>query len=75
MDANDPSVVWVPKNWSIQNFKLAAMVLDYWNALLNTFKLSAISMVLQVASTARGYAFSRLKENSKVAKYYSYLLS
>lgn len=62
MDANDPSVVWVPKNWSFQNFRLAMLVLDYWNALLNTFKLSAISMVLQVASTAlAGYAFSRLK--------------
>jgi len=62
MDANDPSVVWVPKNWSVQNFRLAAIVLDYWDALLNTFKLSAISMVLQVASTAlAGYAFSRLK--------------
>ncbi|ABX80901.1 carbohydrate ABC transporter permease [Acholeplasma laidlawii] len=62
IDANDPSVVWVPKNWSFQNFRLAMLVLDYWNALLNTFKLSAISMVLQVASTAlAGYAFSRLK--------------
>lgn len=62
MDANDPSVVWVPKNWSFQNFRLAMLVLDYWNALLNTFKLSAISIVLQVASTAlAGYAFSRLK--------------
>lgn len=62
MDANDPSVVWVPKNWSFQNFRIAAIVLDYWDALLNTFKLSAISMVLQVASTAlAGYAFSRLK--------------
>src|SRR5690554_4448272 len=62
MDANDPSVIWIPKNWSFQNFRLAAIVLDYWDALLNTFKLSGIAMVLQVASTAlAGYAFSRLK--------------
>ncbi|CDR31256.1 Inner membrane ABC transporter permease protein ycjP [Acholeplasma oculi] len=62
MDANDPSVVWIPKNWSVQNFTIAALVLDYWNALLNTLKLSAISMILQIASTAlAGYAFSRLK--------------
>src|SRR5690606_31735493 len=30
MDANDPSVVWIPKNWSVQNFTIAALVLDYW---------------------------------------------
>lgn len=62
IDSNDPSVIWIPKNWSLQNFTLAAIVLDYWDALLNTFKLSGIAMVLQVASTAlAGYAFSRLK--------------
>lgn len=62
IDSNDPSVIWIPKNWSLQNFELAAIVLDYWDALVNTFKLSGISMVLQVASTAlAGYAFSRLK--------------
>lgn len=61
-DANDPTVIWIPKNWSVQNLRIAIITLDYWKALLNTFKLSAISMVLQVASTAlAGYAFSRLK--------------
>lgn len=61
-DANNPTVIWIPKNWSVQNLRIAIITLDYWKALLNTFKLSAISMVLQVASTAlAGYAFSRLK--------------
>src|SRR5690554_6820357 len=40
IDSNDPSVIWIPKNWSFENFRLAAIVLDYWDALLNTFKLS-----------------------------------
>ncbi|HLT00150.1 MAG TPA: carbohydrate ABC transporter permease [Acholeplasma sp.] len=61
-DANDPTVMWIPKNWSTMNFKIASIAMHYWDALLNTFKLSAISMVLQIASTAlAGYAFSRLK--------------
>ncbi|VEU82806.1 carbohydrate ABC transporter permease [Acholeplasma hippikon] len=61
-DINDPSVIWIPKNWSVENFRYAAMVLDYWDALVNTIKLSSISMVLQVISTAlAGYAFARLK--------------
>lgn len=62
IDANDPSVVWIPKNWSTENFKIASIVLDYWTSMLNTLRLSAISMILQIASTAlAGYAFSRLK--------------
>lgn len=61
-DVNNPAVIWIPEHWSIMNLKIAALVLDYKNALLNTFKLSLIAMLLQIASTAlAGYAFSRLK--------------
>ena len=61
-DVNNPAVVWIPENWSFMNIKIASIVLDYKNAVINTFKLSGISMVLQIASTAlAGYAFSRLK--------------
>lgn len=62
IDVNDPAVVWIPKNWSLKNVEIAALVLDYWQALLNTFKISFISMLLQIISTAlAGYAFSRLR--------------
>jgi len=61
-DVNNPAVIWIPETWSIMNLKIAALVLDYKDALINTFKLSFISMILQIASTAlAGYAFSRLK--------------
>ncbi len=61
-DVNNPAVIWIPENWSIQNIRISMIVLDYWRALVNTFKLSAIVMVLQLASTAlAGYAFSRLR--------------
>lgn len=60
-DTNNPAVIWIPENWSIMNIKIAAIVLDYRHALVNTFKLSAIAMVLSMASTAlAGYAFARL---------------
>ncbi len=60
-DVNNPAVIWIPETWSLMNLRIATLVLDYWNALVNTFKLSAISTVLQVASTAlAGYAFGRL---------------
>lgn len=61
-DVNNPAVIWIPETWSVMNIKIAAIVLDYRHAVVNSFKLSTISMVLQMASTAlAGYAFSRLR--------------
>ena len=61
-DVNNPAVVWIPLHWSLMNLKIAAVVLDYKSALLNTLKLSVISMFLQILSTSlAGYAFARLK--------------
>ena len=61
-DVNNPAVIWIPMHWSIMNLKIAAVVLDYKSALLNTMKISVISMFLQIVSTSlAGYAFSRLK--------------
>jgi multiple sugar transport system permease protein len=61
-DVNNPAVVWVPQNWSLMNVRIASVVLDYWRALVNTLRLSIVSMVLQIFSTAlAGYAFSRLR--------------
>lgn len=61
-DLNDPSVIWVPKTFSTLNLTISVRVLDYWKALFNTTRISAMSMILQLFSTAlAGYAFSRLK--------------
>lgn len=61
-DVNNPAVVWIPETWSLLNIQIAAIVLNYQRAIVSSFKLSAIVMVLQLASTAlAGYAFSRLK--------------
>lgn len=61
-DVNNPAVVWIPETWSLLNIEIAAIVLSYQRALVYSFKLSAIVMILQLASTAlAGYAFSRLK--------------
>ena len=61
-DVNNPAVIWIPQNWSLMNLQIAAVVLDYKRALINTIKLSTISMFLQILSTSlAGYAFSRLR--------------
>lgn len=61
-DLNDPSVIWIPKIWSTMNITISIAVLEYWKALINTFRISAMSMILQLFSTSlAGYAFARLK--------------
>ena len=61
-DLNDPSVIWIPRTFSVMNLQISMRVLNYWKALFNTFRISLMSMLLQLVSTAlAGYAFSRLK--------------
>lgn len=61
-DINNPAVVWIPMNWSVENYSIGSLVLDYPQALVTTTIYSTISMVLQLVSTGlAGYAFSRLK--------------
>lgn len=61
-DVNNPAVIWIPQTFSMMNIKISMGAMIFWRSLVNTFRVSAISMVLQVLSTAlAGYAFSRLK--------------
>ena len=61
-DINDPTVLWVPKVFSLQNFKIAIIALKYGPSLWNTFINSLLVSILTVASTAfAGYTFARLK--------------
>ncbi|MEC0125229.1 carbohydrate ABC transporter permease [Paenibacillus pabuli] len=55
-------VVWIPQNFSFDNFREAIRVMDYWATLLNTFALSATTTILTTLSCAlAGYGFARLK--------------
>ncbi len=61
-DINNPLVLWIPETFSLLNFKISTIVLDYWNALKNSIMLSGIVTILQLLCTAlAGYAFARLK--------------
>ncbi|MDL2292078.1 carbohydrate ABC transporter permease [Acholeplasma sp. OttesenSCG-928-E16] len=61
-DINDPTVIWIPRTWSITNFKIGMAILNYWKALGVTIVVCLIVMLLQLFSTGlAGYAFSRLK--------------
>jgi len=62
IDLFDPTVVWIPRNWTFDNIKLIAGHLKYPTAVTNTFLLSIGTSVLQLISCAlAGYGFARLK--------------
>ncbi|GMK37591.1 transporter [Paenibacillus sp. CCS19] len=61
-DLYSPIVVYVPEHYSLDNFKKAISIMDYWHTLINTFSLSTMTTLLTAASCAlAGYAFARLK--------------
>jgi len=61
-DLYSPIVVWIPQNYSLNNFIQVINIMDYWETLLNTFSLSAMTTILTAISCAlAGYGFARLK--------------
>lgn len=61
-DIYDPTVLWIPKNFTLDNIKIAMAATDYLSSLLNTFLISAGTTLIQLASCAlAAYAFARLK--------------
>lgn len=61
-DLFDETVVWIPRNFTLDNIKLVMGHLNYFVAVKNTFILSIGTSILQVISCAlAGYGFARLK--------------
>lgn len=61
-DILNPTVLWIPTKYSLKNFEVALIVLDYGKSLFNSIFLSAGVTVLQLLTTALvGYALARLK--------------
>lgn len=62
LDLNNKLVNWIPENYSLFNFKISIILLDYWKGLWNNTKVSVISTLCQLFATSlAGYALSRLK--------------
>lgn len=65
-DLYDPTVIWIPKNFTLENYKFAAETMDYFPLLLSTLTISVVSTLLSVASCSMaGYAFARFKFKGK----------
>lgn len=60
-DLTNPTVMWIPEKFSLENFRTAIDVMDYFGAIRNSFILSAVTTILQTLSCAlAGYAFAKL---------------
>lgn len=60
--ALDPSVVWVPKKFSVDNIKMAITALEYWKSLGTTVGVEIVSGMIQVFTcSVAAYGLSRFK--------------
>ncbi|MDO4943965.1 MAG: carbohydrate ABC transporter permease [Ruminococcus sp.] len=63
---NDPSVVWLPKSFTMQNIKDVWGVMKFGDTAINTVILNLIASVLQVVTCSiTGYGFARFKFKGK----------
>lgn len=61
-DLYDATVISVPRNFTLSNYKLTAELTNYWTCLKNTVLIALLISVLQVAAcTLVGYGFARYK--------------
>ena len=61
-DVYDPTVVWIPRNFTLDNFRIAFGVMRYPESFFNSFRISILVALLQIAVCAiSAYAFARLK--------------
>ena len=61
-DLYDATVISIPRNFTLENYRLAGRLLEYWPSLFQTLLIVIISSVLQIAAcTLAGYGFARFK--------------
>ncbi len=63
---NDPSIVWIPKSFTMQNVKDVWGVMKFEDTVLNTVVLNLVASVLQVVTCSiTGYGFARFQFKGK----------
>lgn len=64
-------ILSLPKTWSLDNFREAMRVTDFWNSLKNSLLITISTVVLSIAvHSLMGYALGRNKSHSK---FYSFV--
>ena len=58
----DPSVVWIPRSLTLQNFRDIMEVMDYWGSLINTIVYTVLPTLVQIGVCLMvGYGFARFR--------------
>lgn len=66
LDMNDPSVMWIPKHFTLDVLKDTIKAMDFGNTLKNTLFLNVGCSVVQVIScSVTGYGFARFEFKGK----------
>jgi len=61
-DLYDSTVISIPRNFTLGNYKLVTELINFWRSLFQTLFIVIISSALQVAAcTLAGYGFARYK--------------
>ena len=70
-------ILSLPRHWSLENFKEAMRVTDFWRSLFNSLMITAVTVVLSVVLHSMiGYAVGRNKaRNKKYNLVYMYVVS
>lgn len=65
-EMNDPTILWIPKTFTMSNIKDAIRAMDFWHTLGNTLVLNIGCSIIQVVTCAlTGYGFARFKFKGK----------
>jgi multiple sugar transport system permease protein len=65
-DLYDPSIILIPKNYTLENILWVAGIMNYWRAFRDTMFVSILVTLLQLASCLLvGYGFARFKFRGK----------
>ena len=61
-DLYDATVISIPRHFSLDNYRLAGSLMQYWPSFFQTLAIVSISSFLQIAScTMAGYGFARFR--------------
>ena len=72
----DPTVVWIPRSFSLDSIRVVWKLMDFNNALFNTLCICIGSSILSVASCAlAGYGFARFRFKGKNILFAGVILS
>lgn len=70
-------ILSLPSSWSLDNFKQAMEVTDFWSSLRNSFLITCVTVVLCILiHSIMGYAIGRNRAHSKFYKFvYLFIVS